>query len=137
MLKGMKRGQGVIIMGMLTILISVGSSIYFYLQSTKQNNLVSTSANATSEELQQLILAVGEHYELPKGEQPRIATVSDVEQLSTEPFFARSRNGDKVLIFDSAKKAILYRPATDKIIEIAPFTQPAAEGQQEASGSAR
>jgi hypothetical protein len=67
--------------------------------------------------------AVGRLYELPD-EAPTLATIVDKEQLQGQEFFNRSQNGDKVLIFPQAKKAILYRPSTKKIVEVAPFLTP-------------
>ena len=50
-----------------------------------------------------------------------MATVSDLEKLKDQPFFAKAKIGDKVLIYTDAKKAILYDPVNDKIVEVAPI----------------
>lgn len=73
------------------------------------------------EESQELIEKVGRLIVLPENEQPTIATVTDLAKLKGQPFFARAQIGDKVLIYSQSKKAILYRPSADKIIEVAPF----------------
>lgn len=58
---------------------------------------------------------------LPEGETPTVATVKDPEKLKDQLFFANAKTGDKVLIYSQARKAILYRPSEDKIIEVAPL----------------
>ena len=50
-----------------------------------------------------------------------MATVSDPDELKKYPFFTNAQKGDKVLIYIINKKAILYRPDGDKIVEIAPI----------------
>lgn len=65
-------------------------------------------------------------------EAPTIATVTDPEKLKDQAFFANAKTGDKVLIFSAAKKAILYDPVADKIVEVAPLTvnnPPTVDGQ--------
>lgn len=55
-------------------------------------------------------------------ETPSIATVSDKNALKKQQaFFALAENGDKVIVFPQAKKAILFRPSTNKIIESGPL----------------
>jgi hypothetical protein len=78
---------------------------------------------------QELITKVGKLIILPIDEDPTVATVSDLNKLQGQPFFAKAQLGDKVLIYTKAKKAILYRPSSNQIIELAPLldsAQPAA-----------
>jgi hypothetical protein len=76
---------------------------------------------ASAQETQDLISKVSLLVVLPQDEQPTVATVTDLSKLQDQPFFANARLGDKVLIYTNAKKAILYRPGENKIIEIAPL----------------
>jgi len=72
-------------------------------------------------EIQRVTEAVGKLIILPEGEVPTFATVTDVEKLrQDQPFFNNAENGDKVLVYAQAKKAILYRPRVDKVVEVAP-----------------
>ena len=73
------------------------------------------------EEAVRLVQEVGALIELPQGEVPTIATVSDVERLKEQPFFAKAKVGDKVLIFTNARKAILFSATSRKILEVAPL----------------
>lgn len=74
------------------------------------------------EEIKSLIEKVGNIIELPQGETPTIATVTDLSKLRDQPFFSNAKLGDKVLVYAAAKKAFLYRPSTDKIIEVGPVS---------------
>ncbi len=68
-----------------------------------------------------LIAEVGKLIVLPADEEPTIATVTDPELLKSQPFFATAEKGFKVLLYGTAKKAILYDPINKKIIEVAPI----------------
>lgn len=69
-------------------------------------------------ELQQTISKVGHLMLLPTNETPTMATVSDPEKLKDQTFFAHASLGDKVLIYTQSKKAILYSPSKNMIIEV-------------------
>ena len=61
---------------------------------------------------------VGRHYLLPSGV-PTLATVTDKSKLQT-PFLQQADNGDKILIYERAGVAIIYRPSIDRIIATGP-----------------
>ncbi len=73
------------------------------------------------EEVKALVAKVGRLIVLPEGEDPTLATVSTPEKLKDQPFFANAKAGDKVLIYTRAKKAILYNPESNRIVEVAPL----------------
>lgn len=104
------------------VLVVLGVGGYFYYQS--QNKTAPTDPQAQQRlaqaEVRRLVKEVGNLIALPVGEDPTVATVTDVDKLSDQPFFAKAKNGDKVLIYAIAKKAILYDPNAKKILDVAP-----------------
>jgi hypothetical protein len=68
-----------------------------------------------------IIDLIGKLIILPTGEEPTIATVSDPSKLKDQPFFVNAKTGDKVLIYQNAKKAYLYSVTENKLIEVAPI----------------
>jgi hypothetical protein len=64
---------------------------------------------------------IGAFLELPTGETPTLATVNEASKLKSQPFFRNAQDGDKVLIYSQASRAVLYRPSTKKIIEYSPI----------------
>lgn len=104
----------------LTAAISLSGAVYFYAQWNSLQNPQASLLDAVNE-TNKLIADVGKLLVLPEGETPTIATVSDLEKLKSQPFFINAKNGDKVLIYTNAKKAILYDPVAHKIIEVAPI----------------
>ncbi len=109
---------------LIIVVAGAAGSVYFYnnYQSSQEelDKLKKDPNTLAKQESKDLVDKVGKLVELPKGENPTIATVADKSKLAKQPFFAKAKNGDKVLIYTEAKRAILYRPITNKIIEIAP-----------------
>ena len=107
----------------LIVLILIGVCLiagYFYFQYQKTQKLLQNPTLAAQEEVKGLVSKVAAIIELPKDETPTVATISDKNKLKDQPFFINAQNGDKVLIYTNAKKAIIYRPSTNKIIEVGP-----------------
>lgn len=105
-------------------ILAAGYFDYKYIKAQKEITAIKTDPTtiqkAATIEAQKLVDQVSKLMELPKGETPTIATVTDVGKLKDQPFFVRAKNGDKVLIYTNAKKAVLYDPATNKIVDVAP-----------------
>ena len=78
----------------LTMLLLVALSVagYFYYQYRH------SAEKADAKEIEDLAKEIGLMMLLPEGETPTLATVTDKEKLSEQPFFQKSENGDKVLI---------------------------------------
>lgn len=75
-----------------------------------------------------LIKEVRSKIDLPSEETPTLATVTDVEKVKDQPFFAKAKNGDRVLIYSNAKKVVLYRPSEARVIEIGTVNIGGTEG---------
>ncbi len=108
-----RRLKSVVIIFSLLLLFFAGAAGYFYY---KYKKMAQTSD--TKEEIAQLVKTLDAVIELPGGETPTLATVTDKEKLVSQPFFRKSENGDKVLIYTEAGRAILYRPSIGKIVDI-------------------
>lgn len=100
------------------VVLSSGTAVYFY---NRYSALQQNPNKATQNEVNKLVAQVGKLIVLPEGETPTLATVADPEKLKDQPFFAKAKTGDKVLIYTNAKKAILYNPGSNKIVEVAPI----------------
>lgn len=104
----------------LISLVSIGTGIYFYSQAVALKSGV--AQKSSPEELRQLVNKVSQIILLPTDEVPTVATVNDLALLKGQAFFANAKKGDRVLIYSKAKKAILYDPDSNKIIEVAPVS---------------
>jgi len=106
----------------LAVILILGGFGFLYLKYTgaqaETAHLRELAKAGTTEEVEKLVNLVGKLMELPAGENPTVATIKDKEKLTDQPFFSRAENGDRVLIYAQAKKAILYRPSTNKIVEV-------------------
>jgi hypothetical protein len=110
----------------LTSLVFGGN---FYLKAKKLERQSQTAAAGSAGEAQRIVAEVGKLLILPTDEEPTIATISDASKLQNQAFFANAKNGDKVLIYNKAGKAILYDPVNKIIVEVAPLNTDAPTNQ--------
>lgn len=108
----------VVVMLVLLVILLGGTSGYLYKKTLAQKN---TPEQVAQEEAQTLAKKVGMLIVLPTDETPTVATVSDPEALKNQAFFENAKVGDKVLIYTNAKKAVLYDPTLNKILNVAPL----------------
>jgi cytoskeletal protein RodZ len=112
-----------IILGLVALILiaaAVAGALVYRDLKKENDNLRDPQASAQAE-IDRIKSEVAALYDVPPNESPTIATVSDVNKLQNQAFFANAQNGDKVLIYNQAKKAILYRPSSNKIVEVAPI----------------
>lgn len=101
---------------LITILALIIGLSVFYLLSQK------LKISSEEKEFRELIIKVEKLIELPQDEMPTIATVLDENKVREEAFFKQAKTGDRLLAYIKNKKAILYRPSVNKIIEVAPIS---------------
>ena len=105
-------------------------AVYFYQKTTNAN-----PAAQAEKEAEELLVREGKLILLPEGETPTVATVSDPERLKDQPFFAKAKVGDKVLLYQTSKKAYLYDPVNNKLLEVAPISLGANEAIESETSS--
>jgi hypothetical protein len=112
----MKKLLPLIVLGVLFV-GSAASAAYFY---NEYRTLKANPQATAQKEADALVAKIGALIVLPPDEKPTVATVQDPEKLKEQAFFANAKAGDKVLIYTTARKAILYNPDSNKIVEVAP-----------------
>jgi hypothetical protein len=73
-------------------------------------------------EIEAVVAKVGKLLVLPQDEMPTVLTIENRDDLDTsQEFLSLAENGDKLLLYQDSKKAILYRPRTNQIVNVAPI----------------
>jgi hypothetical protein len=118
-----------LVMFILVLLLIIGGFLSLILYKPEWLGLQrrTTEEVQNEDEIKALVEEISKFMLLPD-ETPILATVSDLTQVQNQEFFKNAQNEDKVLIFQNAKKAILYRPSEKKIIEVG-FVSQDSEGQ--------
>lgn len=68
---------------------------------------------------------IGKSVQLPN-EQPTLFTIADKSKISNKALGQRVDNGDELLFFKSARKVVIYRPSTKKVIDMLTIESPKA-----------
>jgi cytoskeletal protein RodZ len=117
-----KRKRQIRLLPIILIVLIIGLAgvaTYFFLQ---YNAIKNNPELVTEQETKDLTTRVGKLIVLPSDETPTIATVEDKTKLTNQAFFSAAENGDKLLIYTKAQKAIIYRPSTNQIINVGPLS---------------
>jgi len=110
-----------LVIALVLILVGAAASYYFYTKNRESQALIKDPTSAQAAQVKTVIAEVGKLMYLPQGEDPTVANVLDVTKLSDQPFFAKAKDGDEVLIYSKAGTAILYRPSTNLIVNVSPI----------------
>ena len=105
---------------LILFILTLGTSFYFFQKYQGARKLLQNTEQSAQSDKEKIIAKLAKIIELPD-EEATMAVVSDKEKLKDQAFFKNAQNGDRVFIFTNAKKAILYRPSSNKIIEVAPI----------------
>jgi hypothetical protein len=100
------------------ILLTVVLGIFLYMRYQDEiSGSVDSAKTSNLKENEELIRKIGKLIMLPNST-PDVATVTDVAQLGDQSIFRNAKNGDKVLIYKDVKRAIVYRPSENIIVEV-------------------
>ena len=120
--KKLIRSIGIILIAAVFITALTLPSLFLYRQNRNlENQLAFNLPPNQMHEITTLVSKVGKLITLPPDEIPTVITVTDTNILNQQPFFAKAKNGDTVLVYIKAKKAFLYDPVADKILEVGPL----------------
>lgn len=112
-----KRRIAVPVLVILLVLAVAGLAVVLKQYTDLKNN----PEKAAQAEVADVVQKAGKLISLPKDETPVLATVSDNKKLKDQPFFAEAKNNDKLLIYTKAKKAVIYRPGENLIVNVGPL----------------
>ncbi len=122
----------VVVLILLYMAVSTFAAVYYYRMYTTFEAKIPKEQKEADKDIDKTVELVKKLMALPN-ERPALAIVKDAAKLKEQQqFFAQAQNGDKLLIFRTARKAVLYRPSSNKIIESGPLlvTPNAQNGQQ-------
>ncbi len=119
-----------VIIWMVIFLALLGSSTFFLKQyyNMSQSKPTPTLAQQIASKIQRI-------YPLPQNEQPTLAQVQQLGDLSQQPFFKNAQDGDNVLIYPKNKLAVLYRPSTNQVVNAGPAIINMSSSTNAASGA--
>ena len=104
----------------IIIFVLLLAIIFFCIQYRQAQNMLAGNSGKNDKyqrNLQKLII-------LPTNEKPTIATVKDTGKLRNQAFFRDAKNGDVLFVYNTSRKAILYRPNDNIIVNVQPVSTP-------------
>lgn len=103
-----------IVIGLLVL--ALVATVFLYME---YQSLTADPNVANQKKIEAVVAKVEKLIDLPQGELPTLATVTDTEQIKDQPFFKNAQVGDEVLLYTNAQKAYLYSPSKNVIVEVA------------------
>lgn len=124
-----KKNRKFLFIGAGLILVIIVGGIVYWQFSRSSESTQAAQETAVRSENEALLAQVQQHIILPEGEEPTIATIDNADDLANaQDFFQNSQNGDKLIIYQNARRAFIYSPSRDIVVAAGP-TYFAAEKQ--------
>lgn len=103
---------------LLIVVLALGFGAYQYREAQRLKT-TEGQQELSQAQIDELKNEVGDHIILPKDAEPVVATINNVDELKkTQDFYKLAKNGDKLLIYQKTKRAIIYRPSEDIIVNV-------------------
>ena len=118
-----KKQRLIIIGAIVLVVLFAGLAAFFFWKSHHQNGATDAARS------QRVISEVSKLYIVPTNETPTVAAIQDRSKLGSQAFFQNAQNGDYLLVYSSAKLALLYRESVNKLVNVGPVQQSAANAQ--------
>lgn len=115
-----------LILIIMIVLVSAGGTLYG-LTMRKDNKRLQMQIeqlkidpqSINRDEIKSLIEKMSKLIALPEGETP-VLFPFEKEKYNDQQVFSKTENGDKILIYSNAKKAYIYRPSRNVIVDVIP-----------------
>lgn len=116
-----KTGKANLIISVVLVVIAVALAALTFFFYRQYQNIKKNPNQIAQAEIDAVTANVGRIIDLPKDETPTLATVQDKDKLKDQAFFSMAENGDKILIYTKSKKAIIYRPKDNRLVNVGPI----------------
>lgn len=135
------RKNNLLLLGSVFLVFTAVVLSYLYLKKNPQllgyhtEQTQKEAPRDTRQELDVILADIKKVMLLTDSERPSLATVTEVEKMRSQSFFKNAENGDKVLIYEQGKKALLWRPSTKMIIEVGTVNKEIATAVTDLTGT--
>lgn len=118
-----KRKLGVFVFVSSLALASIFLGYFSHDYYNKHKEVRKNQIFSVRDEKQLMVDNVSRSMELPGEESPIVMSVVDAEKIREQSFFPEAKEDDQMIIYVEAKKAIIYRLSSEKIVDIIPFLE--------------
>lgn len=126
----MSKKKFVVIVLLIALLAGIGFAGYDYFLAKKYIFKTISNEEKAKQEIAAVTRAIRKAVDLPPDEKAAMATITDINQLKDQQFFANAQNGDVVLMYPESGKALIYRPESKRVIEFGALVIPPQENEE-------
>ncbi len=113
--------RNIVIVGVVVALLVSLIGVFVFSQTADKTITENAKQKAIQKEVAVIADEISKLLILPKKELPVMATISNVKELQKkQSFYKNAENGDKLLIYTKSKRAIIYSPSRNIIVNVGP-----------------